>query len=163
MTRRDIFRRVAIAVLIGLVVGAGINEVTFAFLRADERSPRRIELVIPPGTAGQVARGEQPPDLPEEMTFVVGDTLVVHNQDSVDHQLGPLWVPAGASASLTLNLQANFVYECSFQPTRLFGLDVRLPLTLWTRLQGIVMSGVPLGILLALYAVVGWPQKKKTP
>ncbi len=160
MTKKEIFRRVAIAMLIGLLVGAVVNEVSFAFLREVERPPADIELVIPFGTAELVARGEQPPSLPEEMVFVVGDTLTVQNQDNVDHQLGPLWVPAGSSASLELDQEENFIYKCSFQPDQVFGLDVRMPLTIWTRLQGILMSGIPLGILLALYAIVAWPAKK---
>lgn len=160
MSRKVIFRRISVAMLIGLIVGAVINEVSFALLREEERPPEVIELVISPGTADLVARGEQPPDLPNEMTFVVGDTLIVVNHDTVDHQLGPLWVPALTSASLILETEANFIYECSFQPSKVFGLDVSQPLTIWTRLQGILMSGIPLGILLSLYAVVGWPQKK---
>ncbi len=161
MTKKQVFRRVGIAMLIGLLVGAVVNEVSFAFLREAERPPTDIELVIPPGTAELVAQGGQPPGQPEEMVFVVGDTLTVQNQDEVDHQLGPLWVPAGSSASLELDQEENFVYECSFQPAQAFGLDVRKPLTIWTRLQGIFMSGIPLGILLALYAIVAWPSKKR--
>ncbi len=160
MTKKQIFWRVAIAMLIGLLVGAVVNEVSFAFLREEERPPANIELVIPLGTAELIAQGGQPPGLPNEMVFVVGDTLTVQNQDEVDHQLGPLWVPAGSSASLELDQEENFVYECSFQPAQVFGLDVRMPLTIWTRLQGIFMSGIPLGILLALYAIVAWPAKK---
>lgn len=153
-------RRIGLAMLVGLAVGAAINEVSFAFLREDDRPPAAIELVIPPGTAELVARGDQAPGLPDGMRFVVGDTLVVHNRDRVDHQLGPLWVPAGSSASLNLDSEANYAVHCSFQPTSAFGLDVRPPLTLWTRLQGILLSGLPLGILLSLYAVVGRPARK---
>jgi len=38
-------------------------------------------------------------------------------------------------------------------------LDVYEPLTTWTRLYGIFFSGVPLGIMIALYALV-LPAKK---
>ncbi len=160
MTKKQVFQRVGIAMLIGLLVGAVVNEVSFAVLREDERPPAEIELVIPLGAAELVAQGEQPPGLPDEMVFVVGDTLTVQNQDEVAHQLGPLWVPAGSSASLKLDQEENYIYECSFQAAQVFGLDVRKPLTVWIRLQGILMSGIPLGILLALYAIVAWPAKK---
>ena len=79
---------------------------------------------------------------------------------AVDHELGPLWIPAGTSASLPLNAVQSFAYGCSFQPDNYFGLDVREPLTLSTRLYGILFSGLPLGVLIALYTLV-MPAKKK--
>jgi len=97
---KALLRRIGISLLIGLVLGILINEITFAFLREDSRPPERILMVIPDGTADLVAQGQQPPSLPESMLFVIGDTLVVRNDDRVDHQLGPLWIPAGSEASL---------------------------------------------------------------
>lgn len=158
--KRDIFRRIALAMLIGLAVGAAVNEVTFAFLRESSRPPQTVELVIPPGAAEMVARGEQPPSIPAAMTFVAGDVLLIRNQDEAAHQIGPLWIPAGSEASLTLDTTGSFADQCSFQSTNYLNFDVREPLTAWTRLRGILMAGVPLGILLALYAVVAWPLKK---
>lgn len=160
MTRREIYRRIASAMLIGIIVGAVINEGTFLLLRESSRPPQTVELVIPPGTAEMVARGEQPPSIPPSMTFVVGDVLLIRNEDTAAHQIGPLWIPAGGQASLTLETTGSFADACSFQSTNYFNLDVREPLTAWTRLRGILMSGIPLGILLALYAVVAWPSKK---
>ena len=95
------------------------------------------------------------------MTFVVGDTLVVVNQDSVDHQLGPLWIPPGTSASLNLDTEQNYAFQCSFQPTKVFGLDVHEPVTPLTRLTGILFGGLPLGALLSVYSVLLVKEDKK--
>ncbi|RME88339.1 MAG: hypothetical protein D6770_07230 [Anaerolineae bacterium] len=146
--------RVVLSLLIGLLVGLALSEISFYFLRETQREPQRVELVIPPGTAERVARGETPPSIPEEMTFVLGDTLVVRNEDSVPHQLGPLWVPPGATASLQLDTAQNYVFACSFRPDNYLGLDVREPLTTGTRLIGILFAGLPLGALLAAYSAV---------
>jgi hypothetical protein len=159
---RIIIKRILISVLIGLVIGAAINEITFMFLRETARAPKVIELVIPEGTAERVARGETPPTIPDSMTFVVGDTLVVKNDDSADHELGPLWIPAGSSATLSLDAVQSYAYACSFQPGKYFGLDVHEALTLGTRLYGILYSGIPLGGLLALYSLI-IPVKKNDP
>ncbi len=113
-----------------------------------------VELIIPQGTAEQVARGEQPPSIPQNQVFVVGDTLVIRNDDVVDHKLGQLWIPANSTAQLSLNQEANFAYECSFQPGSYFGLDVRQPLTPGTRLYGILYAGLPMGVLIALYSFI---------
>lgn len=159
---RNTLKRISISLLIGIAVGAAISEFTFLFLRETARPPQRITLTIPAGTAGQVARGEQPPALPGNMIFVVGDVLIVENEDVVDHQLGPLWIPAGASAQLELTIEENLAYECSFQTSKYIGLDVREPVTPGMRLYGILYAGLPLGILIAIYSFVMPAGKNKT-
>jgi hypothetical protein len=94
------------------------------------------------------------------MSFVVGDTLVVKNEDVSDHKLGPLWIPANSSAQLSLDEEQSFAFECSFQPGKYLGLEVNLPVTAATRIYGMLYVGAPLAILLALYSLV-LPEKKK--
>ena len=157
---KTIVTRIIVSMLIGLLFGVALNEITFLFLRETARAPKVIEIVIPEGTSEQVARGETPPTIPDSMTFVIGDTLLVKNNDSVNHELGPLWIPAGTSASLSLDAAESYAYSCSFQPGQYFGLDVHEALTTWTRIYGILFSGIPLGVMIALYALV-MPSKKK--
>jgi hypothetical protein len=157
---RLIVQRVLLPMLLGILIAIGVNEFSFLFLKSDAgRGPQRIELVIPLGTAQRVAQGESNPALPDKMVFVVGDTLVVKNEDAVDHNLGPLFIPAGTSASLTLSESDNMAFTCSFQPSQYLGLDVREPVTFSTRLYGILISGIPLGMLFGLYSLVVWPLK----
>ncbi|MBM3152651.1 MAG: hypothetical protein FJZ96_10715, partial [Chloroflexi bacterium] len=84
--RRTIHRRIGLALMVGLALGAAINEVTFALLREESRPAQEIILLIPEGTAELVAAGEQPPAIPSAMSFVAGDRLLVVNEDLVDHQ-----------------------------------------------------------------------------
>ena len=147
--------------LIGITLGILISELSFLFLQETARPPQDVMLTIPAGTAEQVARGEQPPSIPQDMVFVVGDTLVVVNEDSVDHKLGQLWIPANSSARLSLNEEQNMAFECSFQPGSYFGLDVRQSLTIGTRIYGGLYAGVPLGILIVLYSFVVPSGKKE--
>ncbi len=153
-------RRILVSLLIGIVIGAAVGEIPFIFMRETARPPKTVEIVIPLGTAERVALGEKPPTIPENMIFVVGDLLVVKNEDAVDHKLGPLWIPANSSAQLPLGQKENLAYECSFQPGKYLGLDVREPLTMATRVYGILYAGIPLGILIALYSFA-FPSKKK--
>lgn len=158
---RSILKPVIVSMFVGLILGAAISEITFYFLKESARPPQLIELVIPPGTADLVARGEQPPTIPDTMIFVAGDTLVVNNEDSVNHELGPMWIPSGTSARLVLGVVENYSYSCSFRPDKYLGLDVREPLTLGTRIEGILFAGLPMGVLIALYVVFAMPQKDK--
>jgi len=161
MFKNQTLRRILFSFLIGLVLSVAITEIPFIFLRETARPPKEITLVIPKGTADRVARGEQPPGIPENMSFVVGDTLIVQNQDTVEHELGPLWIPAKASAKLSLNQVESLSYECSFQPGNYLGLDVNEPLTLGTRIYGILYIALPLGILISLYSIAMVPKKKE--
>jgi len=157
--RNILLKRLLIALGIGLVFGVAISEIPFVFLRETARPPKNIVLTIPNGTAEQVARGEQPPAIPENMIFVVGDVLIVKNEDAVDHKLGPLWIPAKSSAQLSLEQEEKLAFECTFQPGNYFGLDVYEPLTIGTRLSGILFAGLPMAVLIALYSLI-FPAKK---
>ena len=137
MKKSSLIKRIVISMLLGIILAAVTTEISYQVLKRENREPQRVELVIPAGTATSIENGETPPGVPEDMTFVVGDTFVVVNQDEVDHQLGPLWIPPGTSASLNLDTEENYMLECSFQSTSIFGLDVRQPVTLGTRLTGI--------------------------
>jgi len=149
-----ILKTIIISVLLGVLLAGITTEVSYQVLKRENREPQRIELIIPAGTAKSIEEGKVPPSIPIDMNFVVGDTLVVVNQDEVDHQLGPLWIPPGTSASLNLDSEQNFILQCSFQPTKIFGLDVQQPVTLGTRLTGILFAGFPLGALFAVYGVL---------
>ena len=159
--KSSIIKRIGISIILGITLAAITTEVAYQLLKRENREPQRVELVIPAGTAARIENGETPPGIPDDMTFVVGDTFVVVNQDKVDHQLGPLWIPPGTSASLNLDTEENYILECSFQSTSIFGLDVRQPVTLGTRLTGILFAGFPLGALFAVYSILLTPDKKK--
>jgi hypothetical protein len=153
-------KRLLISLVVGLVLGAAISEIPFLFLRETARPPQEIMLTIPAGTAEQVARGEAPPTIPENMVFVVGDTLVIHNEDVVDHKLGTLWIPAKASAQLPLGSEESLLFECSFRPDNYLGVDVHESLTISTRVFGILYAGLPMFVLIGLYSLI-MPVKQK--
>ncbi len=161
--RNAILGRIGISLAVGLFFAWVIAEGTYVLLKdRSDRAPERIELVIPAGTAHQVATGQAVPSIPASMVFVVGDILVVKNEDTVSHELGPVWVPPGSSASLNLDQANSYAYTCSFQPGRYLGLDVRPRTTLVTRLTAILLAGLPTGALLAVYSFVAWPLKSGT-
>ncbi len=162
LTRQSWFARVLVCVLIGSILAWGFSEVTFIILRdQNNHAPSRIELVIPAGTAERVAAGQSIPAIPPEMSFVIGDVLVVNNQDSVSHQLGPLWVPPGARANLAMEIENQYAYACTFQPSQYLGLDVRPRVTMQTRIQAILLAGLPMGMLMFAYSLAAWPLTPK--
>ena len=160
--RKALLIRFLICIAVGILIAIPVSELGFSMQgNVTSRPAKTIVLDIPAGTSAKVAQGTSV--LPQDLNFVLGDTLVVHNQDSVAHTLGPLFIPAGSSASLTLNQIGNLSYVCSFQPTKYQGLNVVDALTLAVRLEGILIAGIPLGILVALYSLILRPLKKKAP
>ena len=152
---------------LGLVFGISVilvfvfNEVVYRIQKSEyDRAPKTIQLVIPEGTADQVEAGVDVASIPSELVFVLGDVLEVKNQDSVSHQLGPIWVPPGATGSLVMERVNNFAYSCSFQTTRYLGLDVREPTTLGTRLIGIGFAAPTMTALVFIYSLLVFPVDK---
>jgi hypothetical protein len=158
--RKAVLTRLLIGIAIGILIAIPFSELAFRLQGNNSSRPSTtVVLDIPPGTSTKVQNGQSV--IPQNLTFVVGDVLVVHNHDSVIHTLGPLVIPPGSTASMSLDTLGNLSYVCSFQPTKYLGLYVQGALTLITRLEGIFIAGIPLGILLALYSLVLRPPKKK--
>jgi hypothetical protein len=159
---RPYVKRLVIVVLISLLGALAFNEVTYLLQKdKNDRAPRTITLVIPAGTAARIANGEAEPSIPETMSFVIGDTLAVKNEDSVPHRLGPVWVPAGSTGSLVLKDANSYSYSCSFTPSRYLGLDVGQGTDMSTRVAALAVSGPTLAGLLFLYSLLVFPVKSE--
>ncbi|HTP00042.1 MAG TPA: hypothetical protein VMJ64_01610 [Anaerolineales bacterium] len=162
MKRAVILKRIGISMLVGIALGAIVSEFSFYLLNDGQtRPPQEVQIDIPTGTAARVARGEADAGLPANMSFVVGDTLVVRNHDTATHQLGPLLIPAGASASMKLATENGYNLLCSFEPSKYLELNVLPPLTIWTRIVGVLEIGLNVGFLIAVYAVFAMPMPKQ--
>lgn len=156
--------RLGIVFALSLAFTAIFDEIVFQFQKENyDRAPQIIELVIPAGTAKQVEAGQNEPAIPAEMSFVTGDTLQVRNEDSVSHQLGPVWVPAGATASLVLGQADKLAYSCSFTVSRYLKIDVYPPTTIGTRLAALSVGGPTTAALLYLYSLLMFPVRSRKP
>jgi hypothetical protein len=151
--RREILF-IAASLLVGIILALVLTEMAYRFqAKPQDRDGKQVRLMIPLGTADLLKSGGASPNIPEGMTFVVGDVLVVENQDAVDHQLGPLFIPKGTIARLTFTKPENLAYACTFTPEKYLGLEIKQPLTIATRMVGILSAGIPMGMLIALYVV----------
>ncbi len=156
---RKYLKRLLIVSLISFVMVFAFSEIAFYFQRdrSINRSPQTITLVIPAGTAQKVEAGGEIPEIPSEMTFVLGDVLEVKNEDTVTHQLGPLYVPPGSSAALPLNEADHFTLGCSFQTNQYLDMDVREPTTIQTRLVALFTAGPATILFLYLNSLLFFP------
>lgn len=155
---RPYLRRLAWCFLVALLFVGLINEGTHFFLKEEgDRPPETIELVIPAGTAERIAAGEAPPSIPNDLVFTIGDTLKVVNQDEVAHELGALYIPPGASASLAMEDANKYQLGCSFTPSRFLNFDVRPRTTAITRLQAFAFATPPMALFFFVYSLLVFP------
>lgn len=156
--------RILISFVLGFAIAALTTELAYFFLKKENRAPTVVEILIPAGTAEKIREGlGSQLDIPDNMQFVVGDTIKVINQDDENHILGPLWIPAESSASLKLEAEQHLAYECSFQPDNYFGLTVQEPVTWRTRVYGIFFAGFPLSMIFVVYSgLIPFGRKKET-
>ena len=155
---RVLGRRLMLSLLLGAAFMLAFSEIAYRLMRSpDERGPQVIELVIPTGAAERIEMGMPVPAIPDDMVFVIGDTLLVRNRDVVPHQLGPLWIPAGGSASLQMQRVDDYVYSCTFQPTKYLGFTVRTATTWKSRLAALWYGTVPFTMFVFIYSLMVRP------
>jgi len=160
--RNKLVLRLLFSLIIAFIFGFLISEVSFQILTKNtEREVEIYEINIPKGTSERVEKGFPIPTIPESMIFFEGDKIIVQNDDTVSHQLGPIWVPAGLSGTLTLEKPQTYSLACTFQPSKLMGLEVRPRLTNSIRFQGVLAIGLPSGILVWLFSIVIFPLDSK--
>jgi len=160
---RAVSIRVALCILIGVLGGWLISEGSYQINKnpATRDQANRVVLEIPAGTADLLAKGGSAPQIPTSMTFVAGDLLVVKNDDTVSHQLGPIWVPPLSSGVLQIDTADEYSYACTFEKSKVFGLTVVPQLTLASRIQGALTIGLPTAVMFGLYSTIVFPLKKK--
>lgn len=83
-----------------------------------------FEFVVPVGSGERIARGEVLDILPREIETQVGDSIVIRNEDTVAHRLGPWFV--GAGETLRQRFLTVGVYEgaCTVHPDGAFTVVV---------------------------------------
>ena len=151
--------RFLIAMVIAMMLGLAVSEAGYRMVRGADERPQEYELVIPAGTADRLEAGMAVTSLPSTMRFVEGDVILVRNQDSVSHQLGPIWVPPGATGKLNLERPQSYSVDCSFQPGQQLGLEVAPRVKASDRIQAALAFGLPTGVLAWLFSLVALPVK----
>jgi hypothetical protein len=152
--------RFFISLIISFVFGFLVSEGSFWILN-DGKAPASedILLTIPKGTAERIKDGLSVPSIPENIVFYQGDKIIVNNEDTISHQLGPIWVPAGAQGVLALQETEKYSLVCTFKPQKIMGIEVRKKTTAFVRFQGLLAIGLPTSTLFFLFSIVLFPIK----
>ncbi len=155
-------KRFALSALAALLFVGLINEVSHIIQKSKtDRPPETVELLIPNGTAAKVAAGEAAPEIPAELSFVIGDSLQVTNYDDVPHELGPLFIPAGTSAFLSMDDANKYTLGCTFTPSQYLDFNVSPRTTAKSRLQALYLAGPPTAMFFFVYSLLVFPIRSK--
>jgi len=160
MYKDSLISRFLITLALGILTAILINEISFLFLKTESgRAPHEVTFVIPAGTASRIEDGEQIEIIPGGSKFVIGDKLTIVNQDSADHIFGDLFIPMDSSVSTVFTQSNNYSYSCSFQSEKMLGFEVSEPVSFWLRVGGVLLAGIPLGMLYWIYGILIFPIK----
>ena len=99
-------RVIAASLALGFMLGTLLTAAAWTAFGAEQVGPPRdVQLVIPVGTAAEIARGG-PTVIPSEIRLTEGDRLIIANQDLVDHTIGGGHVAAGMTLTILAALPA---------------------------------------------------------
>lgn len=107
-------------VFVAIVLIVGVTMLVVLFLSGGSTSEtgsradgERLEFTIPAGVFGRVAAGEDVDVIPAELHVDVGDTITIHNEDTVGQIVGPYYVPAGQTVQQTFTENATLEGACT--------------------------------------------------
>jgi hypothetical protein len=152
VARRVSLKILAASLVLGFLIGTLLTVVAWTSFGVDQVAPPKdVELVIPRGTAEDIALG-RPARLPSEVRLVSGDRLVLENQDIVVHTLGGWQVNPGQSLTIVAEAAAANVFACTIHPSGTLGLIITARPGLIDAILVVIMASVPIGLVL----FAGW-------
>lgn len=88
---------------------------------------RRLEIVIPAGTAERLAAGDVTDAPPHRIELVLGvqDVLVIRNEDAMWHEVGPYRVAPGHTLTQRFREPGRVVQACTMVPGKQVEIVVR--------------------------------------
>ncbi|RIK08324.1 MAG: hypothetical protein DCC49_08950 [Acidobacteria bacterium] len=115
-----------------LLIGAALTAIVVLFIvlltPADEKTSQstgRIHsFVVPAGTGERLDRGEVIEIVPRTLDVKVGDTLIIRNEDSRTHTVGPVVVRAGETAEQNFTRAGVVEGECTVHPEDKFTIRI---------------------------------------
>lgn len=115
-----------------LVIGAALTAILVLFIvllapedkQAGERGGRTHSFVVPAGTGERLDRGENVEIVPRTLEVKVGDSLIIRNEDSRTHTVGPVVVRAGETAEQNFTRPGVVEGECTVHPEDKFTIRI---------------------------------------
>lgn len=145
----------ALSLFAGLGLAGGVSVASwFALWDGPTRAPGPVEIVIPEGRYDRIRSGSVLSPIPSALELVQGDTLIVRNEDRVQHQIGAFSIPPGGVTSIPLTQASSQSFLCSFHPAGVIGLNVKARSSPWGILWPTLLLGVPFGVAIGAVGTI---------
>jgi hypothetical protein len=145
-------RILAASLVLGFILGTLLTAVAWTSFGVDQVAPPKdVQLVIPLGTAADIAAG-RPARLPSQVTLVSGDRLVLENEDVVVHTLGGWQINPGQILTIVADAPATDVFACTIHPSGSLGLVITPRPGLIDAILIVIMVSIPISLVL----FAGW-------
>jgi hypothetical protein len=107
--------RRAAGLMLGLAVLASVMTMSCATTQTSVVTPTGVvqNYLVPAGTAGRIARGEFVDVMPTLLYVKVGDVIVIDNQDTFMHTIGPFSLRPGEQIRHMWIERGTIVGRCS--------------------------------------------------
>lgn len=111
----SLWRWITSLVILGVVLGVAIYRGGVL-----HEQSRQLVIVIPPGTAAQIEAGQSGNAPPHriELTLGIQDVLVIRNEDSAWHQVGPYRIAPGHTLVQRFSRPGTVRATCTMYPGR---------------------------------------------
>lgn len=115
-----------------LLIGAALTVIAVLFIvllaprekQESEQIGRTHSFVVPAGTGERLDRGDKIEIVPRTLEVKVGDSLIIRNEDSRTHTVGPVVVRAGESAEQNFTRPGVVEGECTVHPDDKFTIRI---------------------------------------
>ena len=105
-------------VVAAVVVVIGLGAAGWAAFAALPDDAREVRYLVPPGAADRLRAGEALALLPPTIQLTVGvrDILVITNDDTAIHQIGPIILGPRQTYRIPFRRPGRFQFACSLHP-----------------------------------------------
>ena len=107
----------ALILLSGLFAVLSIGVLLGMFLVPRAAATQSIDIVVPEGTQARIDAGEEIVLFPRRLEVGVGDRIVITNDDSASHQVGPYIVGSGQQIVQTFSSPGIIEGICTLHPS----------------------------------------------
>jgi hypothetical protein len=125
----------------------------WALLEPAQARSSESELTIPNGTAAAIARGAQPPFVPNNLELSRNGDLTIINNDTEPHEIGSWTIPPGSSAVISAPGQDG-EFTCTITPTGVLGFTVDQRPSFSSTLYAALALGLPAGLAFGFASVI---------
>lgn len=149
-----VWRTLTTWLVVGFVGAWALSIIWWALIEPAAANAETLELIIPEGTAAAIEAGGQPPFIPNALSLGRNKSMIIRNNDVVEHSVGSWVVPPGGVAEVKAAGEDEQV-TCTIHPSGVLGVTIDEQPPFASTIFPSLLLGLPLGLVFGVAAAVG--------